>query len=95
MEIYTVFDKKVGHYHNPMVTRNEAEMLRLLSDAVNDKVHPFGKHPGDYQLYYVGYWDDERGLIKPSESSEFVVELASLVEAGNLPLFEERSEAAE
>lgn len=38
--------------------------IRQFSDYVNDKNHPWGKHPEDYTLMSIGEYDDESAEIR-------------------------------
>lgn len=79
LHMFAVFDSKVGVYASPFFCRSKGEALRSFEDACGDKGLPFGKHPGDYRLWYLGEFDDNTGVIYAAElialcgASDFVV----------------------
>lgn len=80
--VYAVRDTCVGAFLLPMVFQNNAGAVRALGDAVNrpEKDNQFYQHPEHYQLYRVGDYDDETGMLE-SAVPEFVVDCQSLVKA--------------
>lgn len=48
--------------------RAEGEAIRVFKDMIKDNTSPQGKHPDDYDMYLVGYFDDQDGLIEPVTS---------------------------
>ena len=78
--IFAVRDTCVGSFLLPMFFQNRAAAVRALGDAVNrpEKDNNLHQHPEHYQLYFIGGFDDETGLIE-SNAPEFVVDCQSLV----------------
>ena len=66
-EVYSILDIKSGIYSRPMFVLKKGMMLREFQDIANDKNHPIGKHPEDYCLYYIGQYDDEKGVLIPAD----------------------------
>lgn len=63
MLITTVHDKCVNMYGVPVVVRNDADGIRMFSDEIMRDGSVFGQHPEHYDLYAVGMFDDETGLV--------------------------------
>lgn len=60
LQIYTIRDTKTEIYNTPLifaVTHGEAE--RNFRDLANDQQGRVSKHPEDYDLYYLGVYDDQ------------------------------------
>lgn len=62
-KVFSVKDVKVGGYLKPFFVRSHGEAERAFMDTVNDPGTVLYKHPEDYQLYYLGEYDDEDGLF--------------------------------
>lgn len=60
---YTVRDKAVGAFLPIFFVRSRGEAVRSFSDAVNDPGKPFNKHAGDFDLWYLGTFDDATGAL--------------------------------
>lgn len=58
-----VFDKKTGLFDPPFVVRRVGEAIREWETITKDTNTKFGKHPSDYDLYQVGNFDEETGLV--------------------------------
>ena len=63
-----------------MFFQNSAACVRALGDAVNKPGadNQFNQHPEHYQLYRIGDFDDDTGIITP-QIPEFIVDCQSLV----------------
>ncbi|WNK12947.1 MAG: nonstructural protein [Microvirus sp.] len=64
LKIYSVFDAAVKAYLQPFYARSHAEAVRMFSEAANDGKSNFGKHVADYEMYYLGEYDDLAGLFE-------------------------------
>lgn len=58
MNVYSVFDSKVGAYMNPIFLRSNGEAIRCFEASVNSKDHIFAANPEDYTLFHLGIWDE-------------------------------------
>lgn len=63
MIIFSVYDKKAEYFMQPMFSRNAAQMIRDLSDVVADSSSVLSKHPHDFALYQLGFFDADSGAI--------------------------------
>lgn len=79
--VFAVRDTCVGAFLMPMFFPNRAGAVRALGDAVNKagSDNQFYQHPEHYQLYEIGSFDDEVGLVESFAAPEFVVDCQSLV----------------
>lgn len=63
LKVFAVYDSKALLYDRPFFVNTVGSAVRAFSDAVQDKNAVFAKHPGDYQLYEIGNYDDCSGLL--------------------------------
>lgn len=63
IKVCAVFDKAVEAYGQPFFVRALGEAQRQFIDAINDEKTPYHAHPGDYDLYHLGDYDDASGLL--------------------------------
>lgn len=64
--IVCVFDSGVGAFGRPAFVRSRGEALRAFQDEVNREPkegmpNALFSHSSDYQLYYLGTFDDNEG----------------------------------
>lgn len=65
MKIYSVKDVKVG-FMSPFIRSNDSLAIRDFKDAISDD-HPTNalhKHPEDYELWCLGEFLQDSGVIK-------------------------------
>lgn len=68
-----VLDVKVAAFSPPMFVRSKAEAIRSFLDATSDPNIAISKHPGDYQLFCLGSFDDQTGRLEPATVPELLI----------------------
>lgn len=100
MELYSVYDKKMGVYGRPMPTEHLVQVLRGLKQVVNsNEKAPLSMYPEDFDLYKVGEFDEKTGEIHRADLKPiFMQNLAELKEKTDvtqLGLFSQEEKANE
>lgn len=75
MQLYKMFsirDSKAAAYHPPFYKKSHGEAERDFSDLASDTQTAVGKHPEDYDLYYVGQYNDETGQVLPLDTPQHI-----------------------
>ena len=57
LNVYSVFDKKLGNYATPFFMKNHGLAVRAFGDLVTDPSTTVSRHPEDYSLYCLGAFD--------------------------------------
>ena len=65
--LVSIKDSVAGFYRDPACVTNTDVAQRSFADTVQNPESPMAKHPGDYDLYKVGTFDDADGQIKPCD----------------------------
>lgn len=60
---FTIFDSKSEIYARPMYAATTEAGQRLFHSAVNQEGSQYGKYGGDYTLFEIGEWNDNKGEI--------------------------------
>lgn len=68
MKIYSIYDSKAEAYSSPFVSHNNATAIRSFTELAQQEGHPFHAHPGDYTLFHIGEWHDQKGTVTPAAS---------------------------
>lgn len=79
LKMYCVRDSKAEIYNNPFFSITHAEAERTFQSAVRDPKTKVGQYPEDFDLYYVGTYDDNTGKIMPTDSPQHIVKGINLV----------------
>lgn len=81
LQIYSIFDKKVGAYKPPFHAVHVAEATRSMQMVLEDSKSLLAKFPGDYALYLLGTMDTANGSIfaPATGTPSFVIEVSQLL----------------
>lgn len=61
--VYSCLDRKAALFSRPFVVQNHAVALRAFEAAKQDPSSEISKFPTDFELYHVGYFDDDTGVV--------------------------------
>lgn len=61
--VFTIQDKKSAAHLPPFYCVNRDVALRHFKNAANDKQTEIGRNPEDFNLYLIGEFDDNTGVI--------------------------------
>ena len=64
--LYSIYDKAVGSYMNPLVCINDAEAIRLFTTFVNED-NPqsnLANYPEQFAMWRIGTMDDESSTLE-------------------------------
>lgn len=84
---YSIYDNKALIYHPPFYQSTDGAAVRALGDLVNDPSTQMGRHPGDFVLYCVGSYSDQKGELMPLSPLRHVIDAMALVQQKPMPLF--------
>lgn len=76
--IYAIRDAKTS-FMSCTVDYNDESAKRNFAHAVMQESSLMATHPGDYDLYKLGEYDNESGEIFPATPVQFVVGATSVV----------------
>lgn len=65
--IVAIYDRGTESYGPPMVVNRRGEAIRSLKDALTDPNSAIARHPKDYDLYQIGTYNDQTGVIEPCQ----------------------------
>ncbi|UPW36501.1 nonstructural protein [Peromfec virus RodF8_36] len=64
LNIYAIKDTIVGSFMNPFYLQNDEQAKRSFKLATNDEKSDYSKIKKDLQLFKIGTFDDESGIIE-------------------------------
>lgn len=63
--IVSVRDSAMASYHRPFSVPTPAAAVRMFGDEVSRDGSEMQRHPSDYELWHLGHFDDDSGVITP------------------------------
>lgn len=70
--MYSIRDMKAMNFNSPFVQLNKALAIRVFADISRDPQSTINKHPEDFDLFEVGVFDSETGLVQAYENTIYV-----------------------
>lgn len=59
--VYSVYDQKAKVFCQPFCSLNDETALRAFAYSANDTSTEIGRYPSDFDLYNLGFFDDQTG----------------------------------
>lgn len=81
LKMFSIFDAKASIFHPPFYKRSHGEAERDFSQTANNKETQLNQFPEDYDLYYLGEYDDNSGKFEPLKSPQHVTKAVQQIRA--------------
>lgn len=80
-KIYSVRDAKAEVFGYPFYKKTHGEAERDFNTLCNDPKSTVFNFPDDFDLYYVGSYDDDTGKLTPLDTPQHIVKAVQLKSA--------------
>ena len=82
--VFAIKDRAVNGYGETLAMPSEQHAIRWFRDLVNadPEKSAIAKHPDDYDLYRIGDYDDELGLLVPQAQPKLTARGKDLIQPG-------------
>lgn len=78
LKIFTIRDTKGEVYNTPFFQKSHGEAERNFRECTKDEKSMIHKYPDDFDLYFIGTYDDQTGLVSSLDTPQHVLK-ASLI----------------
>lgn len=78
LKMYSVRDSKGEIFNQPFFQKTHGEAERTFKTLTNDEKSQVHNYPEDYDLYYLGEYDDQTGLVKSLDTPTHIVKAISV-----------------
>lgn len=68
MKIFSIFDSKAEAFLRPFFAETPGLAERAVLQACVDPNHEFHKYGGDFNLFYIGKFDEQMGRVSPLDA---------------------------
>lgn len=76
---FSIRDSKSEIFHLPYFCATPGEAERNFRQVVNDPQGQINKFPEDYDLYYIGQYDDNTGKFAPLDTPEHIIKAINCI----------------
>nr|QJB19888.1 MAG: nonstructural protein [Microvirus sp.] len=77
-KVFAIRDSKAEFFNQPFFQKTHGEAERNFKSLVKDDKSMIGKYPEDYDLYFIGEYDDQKGVLKSLETPQHIVKAIAL-----------------
>lgn len=67
---FSIYDSKAEAYNTPIFVSAKGIAVRAFADQVNDPNSPMNRHAGDYTLFFIGEFNDDKGTFESTKTPE-------------------------
>lgn len=78
-KLYAIRDSKGEAYGPPFIQKTHGEAERTFQELSNDGKSQIAKYPEDFDLYYLGVWDDNAGKIETLDTPMHIVKAINTI----------------
>lgn len=64
LKIFSIYDRAIKAFNKPFYFLTQAEATRAFTSLANDNESEISKHPHDFELHYLGKWDNATGIAE-------------------------------
>ena len=78
LKAFSIRDAKAGVFNTPFFQKSIGEAERNFDKLVKDPTSMVAQYPDDFDLYYLGDYDDQSGNIKSLDTPQHLTKAALL-----------------
>ena len=79
LKAFTIRDSKGEVFNTPFFQKTHGEAERSFKELVNDQQSMVAKYPDDYDLYYIGEYNQDTGVLRPTDTPQHVAKAINVV----------------
>lgn len=78
-KIYAIYDHATEAFGQPFFTKSQGQAIRSFRDECENKESQFNKHAKDFDLFYLGEYNEDNGQItqtgaeRVARATDFVI----------------------
>ena len=78
LKVFSIRDAKAEVFNSPFFQKSYGEAERNFRQLVTDEKSMVSKYPEDFDLYYLGDYDDNTGVIEPLDTPKHIMKAVAL-----------------
>lgn len=90
LRVYSIRDSKAEIFNQPFFQKTDAEAQRSFAQLTRDGKSTINQFPEDFDLYFLGTYDDQTGVIKTLDTPKHM--LKAIAVAGQMQVLKKIAE---
>lgn len=78
LKAYSIRDSKADVFNTPFYQKTHGEAERTFQQLAKDEKSTICKYPDDFDLYYLGEYDDQTGKMESLDSPQHIVKAVQI-----------------
>lgn len=78
LKAFSIRDQKANVFNTPWFQKSHGEAERNFMELTRDEKSMVAKYPDDFDLYYIGEYDDQTGILLPLDTPQHVVKAVQI-----------------
>lgn len=78
LKVFSIRDKKGEIFMQPFFQKTVGEAERSFKTLTQDEKSMISKYPDDFDLYHVGEYDDQNGMLLPLKEVRMIISATQL-----------------
>lgn len=79
-KVFSIRDQKAECFNLPFFKKTHGEAERDFRAVVNDSKSTVNQFPDDFDLYFIGEYDEVSGVFKPVDTPQHILKAVSVRE---------------
>jgi len=79
LKMFSIRDQKAETFNSPFFQSTHGEAERAFRTAVHDSKTQLHQYPEDFDLYFLGEYDNQSGVISPLDTPQHMVKAISCI----------------
>lgn len=85
LQMFSIRDAKGEVFNTPFFQKTFGEAERSFTQLINDGKSLPGQYPDDFDLYYLGDYDDQTGKFAPLDTPQHLVKAVQVLQKKQAP----------
>lgn len=78
LKAFSIRDQKAEVFNTPFFQKTHGEAERAFRELLSDPKSMPSKYPDDYDLYFIGTYNDQTGVITPLDTPQHLAKAVTL-----------------
>lgn len=79
LKVYSIRDSKGEIFNSPFYKKTHGEAERDFTTLVRDEKSMPGQYPQDFDLYYLGTYDDVKGIFNTLDTPQHITKAVNVI----------------